>query len=100
MIRQPNTSLNMARLRNDREYMLTHMRDSMRSLGEPGGYERFIHELRHVVDAHGGAGEIMRAGGNTRTAIERALAADGQPRLKAIRAILATLGLRLVIEND
>jgi DNA-binding phage protein len=99
VINTSDASPDLARLREDRAFMLAYLRASMRALDEPGGYESFIAALRQVVDAHGGAAELMKAGGSTRAAIERALSADGQPRLKAVQSLLTTLGLKLVISE-
>ncbi|MDN5863974.1 MAG: putative addiction module antidote protein [Gammaproteobacteria bacterium] len=56
--------------------------------------------LRHVADAVGGMSELARRTGLARESLYRTLAADGNPRLSTLTAILKALHLRLAVAPE
>jgi len=55
--------------------------------------------LKQVIDARGGASKVARQAGISRESVYKSYRVGGNPTLKSLSALLATLGLKLSVDH-
>lgn len=89
----------LAELRADRELTVEYLKAAMESLDDPQDRAAGLLALRTVVEAYGGLAVVAAQAGISRESLYRSLSSKGNPTLKTLLAVLATVGLRLSITS-
>lgn len=82
----------------DRDFAAEYLNASLED-AEEGSDERFLMALRQVAQAHGMTA-VAEKSGMARQAMYRALSESGNPELSSLRALLASMGFRLAVEQQ
>jgi len=81
----------------DAEFAVEYLNASLEDNDE-GSDERFLMALRQVAQVHG-MSALAESSGVTRPALYRALSGSGNPEFLTLRALLDSLGLKLLVER-
>ena len=81
----------------DAEFAVAYLNASLEDNDE-GSDERFLMALRQVAQVHGMT-SVAENSGITRPALYRALSGSGNPEFLTLRALLDSLGLKLLVER-
>lgn len=88
----------VAELVDDPAEAAEYLRASLSEYADDGNLEAFLTAVRTVADARGGISELARKTALNRQTLYRTLSKDGNPRIKTLRSVLGSLGLRLSVE--
>jgi probable addiction module antidote protein len=90
----------VAELRADRELAVEYLKAAMAALDSPEDRGACLLALRTAGEAYGGLGLVAGEAGISRESLDRALSPKGNPTLKALLAVLKTVGMRLSVESN
>ena len=87
------------------KYLIKSLRDPkeaetyLNAALDDGDPQLFLLALRHVAEARGGLGKIAQTSKLNRESLYRMLSRRGNPSLKSLGALLASMGFRLSMEK-
>ena len=81
-------------MRADPKLAAHHLDDAAKS----GDFRLILRALRHVVDAHGGVGQLARKTKLSRTTLYKTLSHLGNPGIDTFETILGVYNLRLTFQ--
>ena len=93
---RPNDAAVVELLKEDPDFASVYLAAALDESGEPGGQQALLSALRHVAEAQGMAAVAQRAG-IPRESLYRALAANADPTIKTMLAVLGVAGLQLAV---
>ncbi len=93
----------MARAESYKEHLLDSLRDTNAAAAyltaclDDENPQVFLLAVRDVADVYGGLREVSRRTGLNRESLYRMLSRSGNPELRSLRSVLASLDLRLTV---